>query len=1093
MKLSKAVEIEKLNTTVQNAPALTNTLYHQVFENASVGVALVGEDKKPIMCNKYLCKLLGYTTEELQQMAFTEFTHPEDAAIDLEQFEKLVRGEIRDYSIEKRYIKKNGDIIWGGLSVSMVDEKLALGIIKNITKEVNLRRKLQKSEASLKEAQEVAVIGNFDFDIVNNILKWSDQMYQIFGLSKEEFGASYEAFMSTIHPDDRKMVDDDVKEAIEERRMHDVTHRIIKPNGDVRIVRERAKIYYANNEATRIAGTTQDVTEERILQIELEENLACQNVLSEIALKINRKETFENKINSVLKTLGETTNVSRAYIFENFNNNKKCKNTYEWCAKGVRPQINNLQNVNYAQEVPSFKKYLEKNEKIYSEDVSEMPEDLRDILEPQDIKALVCYPLMVENEFFGFIGFDETRNPRKWSRSENRLLETASGIIANAFRENIANKALALSEKKFRSLTEAIADPYVVFDQQLKYIYWNDSYEKENGLKSGDLKGKTYREVFSDKADEAFEKNLKAALKNTSNIKMFAQINGKHFEHLIYGGQDQVSVISNDITEQVKLEQSLEKSKKEYQLLYHKTPAMMHSIDKQGKIISVSDFWLEKMGYTEDEVLGKKSTDFLTEKSKKYANEVVLPEFIKTGHCKDIPYDFVKKSGEIMNGSLSAISELDDKGNFIRSLAVIRDVTVERKAEIEIRQLNASLEEKVRDRTAKLHDISVELFEQKSILESVIQNSDSMIFIKDLEGRYLMVNKQFYKSFGIDEKLEVVGKTDFDFFPKEKAKFFREMDQKAIDMKKLIAFEEVVKEEDQPMVFLTSKFPLFDADGEIYATCGIATDISEQKRQQEQLEYQTEELQMTNEILSRQQVQLKKNQKQLMAANEELESFSYSVSHDLRAPLRALEGFSKLLITNYKDTLDERGQNWLNFINNNAIKMDELINDILSFSRISRSDITKREFDMDALVREVVKEEKKNYKKHKVDINISKLRPANGDQKALRQVWVNLISNAFKYSSKKDKIKIDIDSKDLGESIQYTITDEGAGFDQEFTDKLFSVFQRLHKEEDFAGTGVGLAIAKKIIDKHHGKISATSKLGKGTTFNFTLPKDYGCE
>ena len=649
MKSSRAVEAEKLNTTSQRAPALTNTLYHQVFENASVGVALVGEDKKPIMCNKYLCKLLGYTNEELQQMPFTEFTHPEDASIDLEQFEKLVRGEISDYSMEKRYIKKNGNIIWGGLSVSMVDEKLALGIIKNITKEVNLRRKLQKSEASLKEAQEVANIGNFDFDIINNNLKWSDQMYQIFGLSKEEFGASYEAFMSTIHPDDRKMVDDDVKDSIEERRMHDVTHRIIKPNGDVRIVRERAKIYYVNNKATRIAGTTQDVTEERILQIELEENLACQNVLSEVALKINGQEPFEDKINSVLKTLGEITDVSRAYIFENFNDNKNCKNTYEWCAKGVSPQKDNLQNVNYAQDVPSFKKYLEKNRKIYSEDVSEMTKDLRAILEPQDIKALVCYPLMVESEFFGFIGFDETRNPRKWSRSENRLLETASGIIANAFRENIANKALALSEKKFRSLTEAIADPYVVFDQHLKYIYSNDSYEKEIGLKPGDLHGKTYREVFKDKADEAFEKNLKAALKNTSNIKMFSQINGKHFEHLIYGGQDQVSVISNDITEQVKLEQSLEKSKKEYQLLYHKTPAMMHSIDDQGKIISVSDFWLEKMGYTEDEVLGKKSTDFLTEKSKKYANEVVLPEFMKTGYCKDIPYDFVKKSGEVMN------------------------------------------------------------------------------------------------------------------------------------------------------------------------------------------------------------------------------------------------------------------------------------------------------------------------------------------------------------------------------------------------------------------------------------------------------------
>lgn len=226
---------------------------------------------------------------------------------------------------------------------------------------------------------------------------------------------------------------------------------------------------------------------------------------------------------------------------------------------------------------------------------------------------------------------------------------------------------------------------------------------------------------------------------------------------------------------------------------------------------------------------------------------------------------------------------------------------------------------------------------------------------------------------------------------------------------------------------------------------------------------------------------------QLTAANAELEAFSYSVSHDLRAPLRHIDGFADMLSKHAKASLDEKGKRFLNTISESAKRMGTLIDDLLVFSRMGRAEMANGTVDMDALVREVVKEQQAENPARNIEWKIDTLPTVTGDKALLRQVLVNLIANAVKYSRPRDPAIIQITcAEGDGEKI-FTIRDNGVGFDMAYADKLFGVFQRLHRAADFEGTGIGLANVRRIILRHGGRTWAEGKLNEGSTFHFTLP------
>lgn len=225
---------------------------------------------------------------------------------------------------------------------------------------------------------------------------------------------------------------------------------------------------------------------------------------------------------------------------------------------------------------------------------------------------------------------------------------------------------------------------------------------------------------------------------------------------------------------------------------------------------------------------------------------------------------------------------------------------------------------------------------------------------------------------------------------------------------------------------------------------------------------------------------------QLEAVNKELEAFSYSVSHDLRAPLRAVNGYARMIEEDYRAVLDDEGKRLLGIVQYNAQRMGILIDDLLSFSRLGRKEIQKSTIDVKELIEANLSELDKMIP-HKAEIRIKQLINLEADYALINQVFLNLISNAIKYSAKKEKPVIEISSEIKGQEVVYCIRDNGAGFDMKYGHKLFGVFQRLHGSDEFEGTGVGLAIVQRIINKHGGKVWAEGKVNEGAAFYFSLP------
>lgn len=232
--------------------------------------------------------------------------------------------------------------------------------------------------------------------------------------------------------------------------------------------------------------------------------------------------------------------------------------------------------------------------------------------------------------------------------------------------------------------------------------------------------------------------------------------------------------------------------------------------------------------------------------------------------------------------------------------------------------------------------------------------------------------------------------------------------------------------------------------------------------------------------------EVRKINAQLEAANKELEAFSYSVSHDLRAPLRAVDGFSQILLDEHASNLSKEGQRFLRLVRDNAVNMGQLIDDLLTFSRLSRQPLKKQHVVTADLARQVFEELKHDQNGRQAQVAFTDLPQCEGDPKLLKQVFVNLLSNALKYTRKREVGRIEIGCERRNGEAVYFIKDNGVGFDMRYADKLFGVFQRLHRAEEYEGTGVGLAIVQRVIHRHGGRIWAEAALDKGATFYFTL-------
>jgi two-component system CheB/CheR fusion protein len=359
------------------------------------------------------------------------------------------------------------------------------------------------------------------------------------------------------------------------------------------------------------------------------------------------------------------------------------------------------------------------------------------------------------------------------------------------------------------------------------------------------------------------------------------------------------------------------------------------------------------------------------------------------------------------------------------------------------------------------------LRESEERLQLFIEHAPAALAMFDREMRYLSMSSRWRRDYGLGDRA-LIGISPYDIFPEISAEW-REAHGRGLAGEVLRAEADRFKRADGSVQWVQWEIrPWYDAAGSVGGIVIFSEDITERKQAEQMLENRS---------------------KQLEAANKELESFSYSVSHDLRAPLRAIDGFSRMILRKGGDKLDEEARRRFDAIRDNAQMMGQLIDDLLAFSRIGRTEPSRVMLDMDLLIRNVWKELTTTSPGKHPTLKMTKIPPCKGDRALIKQVFINILSNAVKFTRPREEALIEAGGYAQGSECVYYIRDNGVGFDMQYHDKLFGVFQRLHTSDEFEGTGVGLAIVQRVIHRHGGRVWAESRMNEGTTFYVTLPME----
>jgi PAS domain S-box-containing protein len=421
-------------------------------------------------------------------------------------------------------------------------------------------------------------------------------------------------------------------------------------------------------------------------------------------------------------------------------------------------------------------------------------------------------------------------------------------------------------------------------------------------------------------------------------------------------------------------------------------------------------------------------------------------------------------------------------------------------------QINEELETKQR-----------ELARERDLLHTLMDNVPDFISFKDTAGRFTTINGALARTLGISRPEDALGDTDFDYFTEAFAQQTLADEQDVLRTGKPLVgkVEEIHLRNKLPAWISTTKMVVRDLDGKIIGTFGVSRDITESKHAEQELQLakenlesrvaeRTSELAQANEQLQIELAERKRAEEQvrklnedlerrvaertvqLVAANKELDAFSYSVSHDLRTPLRHISGFTDVLVAEHSSQLGPEAQELLKFIQDGSQKMNLMIGDLLNLARLDRLEVVSKMTPLNSLVEDVLQDLKSEIDGRKIDWHIGSLPTVNCDPGLLQQAFTNLLSNAVKYTRRREHAVIEVDQMTIdGEAVIY-VRDNGAGFDSKYAGKLFGAFQRFHTTEEFEGTGVGLATVQRIIRKHGGRIWAEAECGKGATFYFTL-------
>ena len=614
-------------------------------------------------------------------------------------------------------------------------------------------------------------------------------------------------------------------------------------------------------------------------------------------------------------------------------------------------------------------------------------------------------------------------------------------------------ETLKASEEKYRAIFEQAADSIVVIDEEdAKIVDFNDKAHENLGYSRDEFAKVQTDEINATRSAEKVRQNIEEIHKKGMLVFEEKQLTKSgelrdvriSSKSINIGGRWLQMGIWRDITEQKHAEKKLRESEEKFRNLFeHAKDTVLLADAQTGIIVDVNPAGCSLLGLPKEKIIGR------------HQSELHPPEMVEA--YKQLFRDHVEKGAAITEDVV--IQRADGTKVPVDISASVIELAGKRIIQGVFRNITErkQAEEALRD--------------SEEFSTGLLENAPNPVSVIDPDTSIKYVNPSFEKLTGFTTA-EVIGrKAPYPWWPEEsRARFstllIKDMAKGGNRMEKLLQ-----KKSGEHFWAVMRLAPVKHGDKIGYFLVNWV-DITERKAAEEKLKQALANLERSNT--------------QMAAINKELEAFSYSVSHDLRAPLRTIDGFSQALLEDYQDNLDKKGQDYLQRMRAASQRMGTLIDDLLKLSRLSRSEMHQEPVDLSALAGEIAAELKQANKKRDVEFVISPGLTAEGDRQLLKIAMENLLGNAWKFTGKRKQAKIEVGISENGGRKAYFVKDNGAGFDMKYADKLFGAFQRLHDTTDFPGIGIGLATVQRIIHRHGGTIWAEGAVGKGATFYFTI-------
>jgi PAS domain S-box-containing protein len=639
-----------------------------------------------------------------------------------------------------------------------------------------------------------------------------------------------------------------------------------------------------------------------------------------------------------------------------------------------------------------------------------------------------------------------------------------------------AESLLRDSETKFESFMQYLPGFAFILNQQRQYVFVNQFFLNYHGNKAEDYLGKTIDSFRSGDWVNSINNNDALVFKEGHTVIAEETLYKDGSENaflstkfpIFDGGQIKyMGCISLDISENKKNELARLEVEKRYALIAENTADVIWTMDPLKYRFTYDSPSVERLrGYTPEEVMQQSLEDALTPESL----QMVLKEIgalindLKTAvtppHSAIYEADQPCKGGGIVHTEVVTTLIFDENKQLVEILGVSRDISERKKREEIQRQL-------VQERDALLERLQI-----------VLDLMPAACIIHDSSYQITYWNQAAEKIFGYTSQ-EMVGKLPHAITIADGKPFIEQLQRRLSSGEKIISGVNANITKDGRVIQCEwHNSALYGESNNFMGYLSMAQDVTERIRVEDEIR------QLNSELEGR----VAERTAQLLTANQELEAFSYSVSHDLRAPLRAIDGFSSLLLKNYAQKIDEEGQHFLNLIRNSTLQMNQLIVDLLDLSQVTRHQLNPQTLNLSDMAQEINAGLLSGQDGRRADLSIQPGLTAMADEHLIRIALQNLFDNAWKFSAGREISQVEFGSRlENGRKI-FFIHDNGVGFDMAYVSKLFGAFQRLHREEDYPGTGIGLALVKRIIDRHDGQIWVESALDQGTTFFFTLPE-----